>query len=449
MDAFQRYEAACRYINEGLIRTGDAPGSDRTRREWMESFLPDLDHPERSFEAIHVAGTSGKGSVATMVAEILHAAGIRAALHVSPYLQVATEKLWAEGRYASAEEFSGLVDWIRPRAEARRGEEVPMHGMASVGLALEFFRRRAVALGVMEAGVGGRSDLTNVMRTRVAVVSALGLDHVKTLGPELRDIAWHKAGVIRAGCVAVVLPSCPEIVDAARGQAREVGAELRLLARDRFGGRVDDRGRTRLTYRGERLALDDVPLGMRGLFQAENAALAVAAVEAAGHGVDPDAVTEGLARARLPGRLELIPPSERNPCPVLLDGAHNPDKLGAMLSGLLTLRRRRLHVVYGAIGSRSPDRELRRLAGLADTLVVTEPAVYQKTARPAEEILQVVRGETRALVERNALDAVAEALGQAEPDDLVAVTGSLYLCGEARERFYPAREVVERRCSWW
>jgi dihydrofolate synthase/folylpolyglutamate synthase len=284
------------------------------------------------------------------------------------------------------------------------------------------------------------------MQTRVAVISALGLDHIKTLGPELSDIAWHKAGVIKAGCSAVVLPSCPEIVDAVQRQAREVRAELRFLERDRFVGRVDDQGRTRLTFRGESLALDDVPLGMRGLFQAENAALAVSAVEATGLAVGQEAVVEGLLRARLPGRLELVPPSERNPCPVLLDGAHNPDKLGAMLSSLAPLGRSRLHVVYGAIGSRSPDRELRRLADLADTLIITEPRVYQKTARPAEEILEVVGG---GAIERDALDAVARALEHAGPDDLAVVTGSLYLCGEARERWYPAREVVERRCSWW
>lgn len=451
MDSWKLYHRACRYLNEGLIRTKDPPVDPaRTRREWMESFLPDLGHPERAFEAVHVAGTSGKGSVATMIAEVLCAAGIPTGLHVSPYLQVATEKLWADGRYASADELAALVDWIRPLCEARRRPEVPLHGMASVGVALEMLRRSGARVGVFEAGVGGRNDLTNVLRTRVAVITALGLDHVKTLGPDLRSIAWHKAGIIRRGCRAVVLEG-PEIVEAATEQGRRVGAELRVLSRQCFSSRVDEDGRTRITYRGPRLALDDAPLAMRGPFQGENAALALAALEALELPIEEQALRDGLGRARLPGRLELLPASEHSPCPVLLDGAHNPDKLRAMMSGLGPLRSGgALHVVYGALGSRAPDAELARLAALAETFTVTEPAVYQKSPRPAAEILAVVRragaGATAHSRAEAALDA---ALAGARPRDLVLVTGSLYLCGELRERWFPAREVVARRTSWW
>jgi dihydrofolate synthase/folylpolyglutamate synthase len=429
------YEHANHYLNEGLIRTEtpEAP-NPRTRREWMEWFLPRLGHPERRFEAIHVAGTSGKGSVAVMLAEILRAAGIRAGLHVSPYLQVCTEKLWIDGRHASPAELAELVAWIRPVCEASRGPHVPLHGMASVAVFLEHFARGQVELGVVEAGVGGRSDLTNVLRTRVAVITALGLDHVRTLGGDLASIAWHKAGIIKPGCRAVVLDG--PAVPAAREEARRAAVPLRIVRPGDLGG------------------LRGVELAMPGRFQLENASLALAALEA----LDDPRVTEehvrtGLARARLPGRLELIPAS---PCPVLLDGAHNPDKLGAMLGALEGLTYRRLHVVYGALGSRTPDAQIERLAALAHRLVVTEPAVYQKTARPADEIARVARRVARGAgehaevaVERRALVALDEALAHASEEDLVLVTGSLYLCGEVRERWYPAAEVVERRSSWW
>jgi dihydrofolate synthase/folylpolyglutamate synthase len=451
MDPWDRYARACHYINEGLIRTDAAAEPDpRTRRQWMEGFLPRLGHPERSFPAVHVAGTSGKGSVAAMIAEMLREAHVRAGLHISPYLQVATEKLWVDGRYASADELAALVDWIQPHAEACRGPQVPMHGMASVAIALEHLRRSQVEIGVMETGVGGREDLTNVLRTRVAVITAVGLDHVKTLGPDLESIARHKAGIIRGRCRAVVLEG-PAVAPAVE-QARAEGAQLRILPSASFDGQLAPDGRTLLDFAGTRYRLRGVPLAMRGPFQAENAALAVAALEElADDGLElPEgAVRAGLGRARLPGRLELIPASSRNVCPVLLDGAHNPDKLAALLTGLGPLRRRRLHVVFGALATRSPGVELERLAGLSHTLVLTEPRVYQKSALPCAELarhLAATGCHPVALpLPDDALDA---ALAAAAPDDLVLVTGSLYLCGELRERWHPAREVLLQRQSW-
>lgn len=451
--AWDLYQRACTYINEGLIRT-EAPQepNPRTRRQWMERFLPRLDQPQRSFEAIHIAGTSGKGSVATMVAEILDAAGIHSGLHISPYLQVATEKLWVDGRYASAAEFASLVDWIRPVAEACRGPHTPLHGMASVGIFLEHFRRCGVQLGVVEAGVGGRSDLTNILNTRVAVITAVGLDHVKTLGPTLESIAWHKAGIIKPGCRAVVLAG--PAVPAAREEASAAGVPLRVIEPADFDATTDPSGRVLLDFHGKRLSLKQVPLAMPGRFQAENAALAAAAVEELGvpfeERVTEPVVRAGLERARLPGRLEVVPRSDRNPCPVLLDGAHNPDKLTAMLSTLQDLSYRRLHLVYGSLGSRTPDRELRQLASMAATFVVSEPKVYQKSPRPAAEVAQAIAGQCRVVhLEPNPPDAIARALEHADPDDLVVVTGSLYLCGDVRERWYPAADLLVKRSSWF
>jgi dihydrofolate synthase/folylpolyglutamate synthase len=322
--------------------------------------------------------------------------------------------------------------------------------MASVGIFLEHFRRCGVQLGVVEAGVGGRSDLTNVLDTRVAVITAVGLDHVKTLGPTLESIAWHKAGIIKPRCRVVVLDG--PAVPAAREQARAAGVPLRVIEPADFDSTTDRSGRVLFGFRGERLSLRQVPLAMPGRFQAENAALAVAAVEELGEQVSitEEVARAGLERARLPGRLELVPPSARTPCPVLLDGAHNPDKLAAMLATLRGLSYRRLHLVYGSLGSRTPDSELRQLASISATFVVSEPRVYQKSPRPAEEVSQAIAGECQVIdLEPRPPDAVARALEHADPDDLVVVTGSLYLCGDVRERWYPAAEVLVKRSSWF
>lgn len=448
MDNWELYRQASTYINQGMIRTGEMLAAEHSRQRWMEAMLPDLGHPQRAFGAIHVAGTSGKGSVATMIAHILRAHGLRTGLHVSPYLQLATEKLWVDGLYASAEQFAGLVDWVRPVAEAWRRPDVPLHGMASVALCLDHFRRQQVELAVVEAGVGGRHDLTNVLDTRVAVITALGLDHLKTLGPDLASIAWHKAGIIQSGCRAVVLQG--PAVQAATEQAQAVGADLRVLSRADFHGVEDREHRMWLDFRGRRIQLHRVALGMGGAFQAENAALALAAVEQLELELNPHALRLGLGQAQIPGRLERI---QRPGCDVLLDGAHNPDKLQAMLSGVVSLRGDRpLHVVYGALGARSPDDPLRRLAALAASMIVTQPTVYQKPPRPAEEIAEVVRDVAPAAIEiePDPVQALQLGIQHASRDGgLVLVTGSLYLCGEARELFYPARDVLRRRSSWW
>ena len=458
MSDWDRYSAANTYLNEGLIRRDPPPEDEqrpqRKRREWMEWFLPHLDHPERAFPAVQVAGTSGKGSVAVMVAECLRAAGVRTGLHVTPYLQLGTEKVWVDGRYASARQYESLVQWIRPAAEACRGPFVPMHGLASVGVCLEHFRREGVELAVMETGVGGRNDITNVLDTRVALINNIGFDHLKTLGPTLDDVAWHKAGVIRPGCRAVVLDGTARL--AAQRQAREVGASLRVLGNESY--RADPgpegNGRVLFSYMGRRLRLERVPLSLAGAFQAHNAALAVACMEELdprGRWIGEEAVIQGLGQARLPGRLELIPPRAGAPCPVLLDGAHNPDKLAAMLGTLEAFRHRRLHVVFGGLGHRRPDSALARLGEMARSLVLTEPQVYAKAPRDAQEAADAVRGRVsaRVLAHPDPEAALDRALDLAGPDDMVLITGSLYLCGQLRGRFYPAQKVLSERCSWF
>lgn len=450
MNAFDAYLEANRYLDEGLIRTGAAPPSgSRTRREWMEAFLPAIGNPHRGLPAVQVAGTSGKGSTALFLAEILRAAGKHVGLHISPYLQVSTEKLWVDGRYASGEELLDLVRWIQPICEKWRGPEVPLHGLASVGVCLEHARRQGVDLLVMETGVGGREDITTVLETQVAVITRIGLDHVKTLGPTIRDIAWHKAGIIRPGCRAVVLDGAGR--EAAQAQAEAVGAPLTVLKAEQFRADVQPDGRVRLDFRGRRLHLRGVLLGMAGAFQAENAALAVAAAEALdpeGAWIDEEAVRTGLGRARLPGRLERI---EAHPCPVILDGAHNPDKLDAALEAVAGRRYSALHAVFGSLGSHDTVAGLRALHRRARTLVLTRPRVYAKEPRPPMELARLLRhqdgGHVGVVDDPEA--ALEQALGAAQADDLVLVTGSLYLVGQLRGRFFPSTEVVDRRASFW
>ncbi len=230
-------------------------------------------------------------------------------------------------------------------------------------------------------------------------------------------------------------------------------APLRVLTGESYRGGLDQTGQGLLSYHGPRFQLEGVPLAMAGPFQAENAALAVAAVElwdTEGR-ITAGAVEEGLGRARLPARMELIAPSAKNPCPVLLDGAHNPDKLSAMLKALEGFGARDVHLIYGSLASRSPNEQIKRLAALARTIWITEPQVYCKAPRPAAEIKALLDGESRgqALLEPHPPAALAAALNRARPEDLLLITGSIYLCGELRDYWYPTEEVILRRTSWF
>ncbi|MCB9555716.1 MAG: bifunctional folylpolyglutamate synthase/dihydrofolate synthase [Deltaproteobacteria bacterium] len=408
----------------------------------MERFLDLIDHPQRHYPAVHVAGTSGKGSTATMIAALLRASGLRTGLHVTPYLQVATEKLAIDGHYVSADEFAALIDWLRPLAERFRGPDVPMHGIGSVAITLECFRRQRVDIAVVEAGVGGRKDITNVVNTKVAVIGPIGYDHIKTLGPSLEEIAWHKAGVIRPGCAAaVVLDGAGRA--AAEEQAKQVGVPLTVLRADRYTYRLDHTGHARLDYFGDRLTIRDVRLAMPGAFQAQNAALALAALELLNEQLPAhDDLAAALAAARLPGRGEWLQLADGPK--LLFDGAHNPDKLSA-LGQMLATDKRRIHLVYGTLRSHPPGAATLALASRAASLTVTEPDVYAKAPCPATELALQFPG---AIAVERPEDAIARALGQAANDDIVLVTGSLYLVGQVRNAYYPAEQVLSQGTSW-
>lgn len=458
----ERYVQANHYLNEGLIRRAVVPRSaPPARRDWMVRLLDHLDHPERHFSAIHVGGTSGKGSVCAMIAHILHAARIRTGLHVSPYVQVATEKLWVDGRYAHVDEYAEVVDWIRPHMERWRDQDAPLHGLASVAICLEHFRRQAVDVAVVEVGVGGRDDLTNVLAAGVAVVTNVGLDHQRTLGTSLDEIAQHKVGIIHPGCRAVVYVhnAADPLCRAAERRANRTGAALRIIGPEHVSLRPD-RGRCRVTFRGRHLELRDAEVAMAGAFQGVNAAIALAACEEfdpSGDLISEEDARRGLRTARLPARLEVIDPGApfdgtTLPCRVLLDGAHNADKLAALTQHLLEWdgRPRRIHLIYGALDSKAQQEAGSRLARLVASATVTEPRVYGRQPRPAAEVAKTLASSVDGPIDvcPDPTAAIEQTLQRAQHGDWVVVTGSLYLAGNLRARWFPDEEVIVQRTSW-
>ncbi|MBN1774125.1 MAG: hypothetical protein JXB32_22895 [Deltaproteobacteria bacterium] len=413
---WRAYRRANAVLDGELLRRPDEVTCAKSRRERRVDahrvageLYAALGNPQRAWPAIHVAGTSGKGSVAWAVAHLLRAAGLRVGLHVSPYLQVATEKVWIDGRYIDGHGFARIVDRVAPFVRRLATPDCPasIHGIASAAVAFEAFRRAGVEVAVVEASCGGRYDVTAHLDTRVAVVTSVGDDHRDVLGPTLRDVARHKAGILRRGAAAV---------SGATGVGREV---LRAEARALGVGLLEVPARGR-------------PVG------ALNRALAEATVQA--FGVEPPV---GAVVPPFPGRLETIAEAPR----VVLDIAHNPEKARGLVRSLGADEGAVL--VLGALRGKNLPAMLRTLAGRCRRVVFTTPAVTGKSPVPAEELRGRFGGwfeEARAVPEPcRALEAGLRLAGRR---GTVLVTGSAYLVGALRGRWIPDRAVLLGRSSF-
>lgn len=427
MGAWETYLDVERRVNEGLIRLdrtrapvqGYGPRPE-ARIEAMRRFLGRLRDPQGGIPAVHVVGTSGKGSVAAATARILSAAGLRVGLHVSPYLQSMTEKIEVDGRFVSVEELAGAAEAVLPRAEPLLLDDAPasVHGMASVAIAFEALRRARVDVAVVEAGCGGRFDLTALADARVVVLTNVGADHLDVLGPGLEDVAWHKAGAARRGR--------PLLSGAIGPASRVVRAEAEASG----------------------ALLVEIPPG--GEARGHNAALAARAARLMGaelgREVDDDHVARGLAARGLAGRTEIVQERPR----VILDGAHNADKIAVAVEAALAGAAPGPRIaVLGLLASKATGALVRPLSGRFDAAIATEPRTWGKRALPAAETAALLSsaGVPAEAIPRPeaALDA---AIGRAGDEGTVVVLGSFYLVGQLRERWHAKREVVLRRSSW-
>lgn len=402
--------------------------------ERSRALLTALGEPQRRFPSVLVAGTNGKGSTSALLAAMARAAGYRTGLYTSPHLENVEERLRIDGRPIEPGRFAALLADLIDLAERETGSP-PTYFEAVTLAAFRWFAEEAVDLAVVEVGLGGRLDATNLADPILSVITPIGFDHQEFLGTTLASIAREKAGILRSGRPAVVWIEEPEAAESVREVASGIGANLHAASQEVrieetvFEGWAGQRVRLSTPVR-----LYDLQLALLGEHQAKNLGLAVRTAEMLGDlGFDrigEEAIAEGAATCRWPGRLEAI--ELKNGRRVLLDAAHNTSG-AAVLAEFLDRLGRPVDLLFGVLADKDYAEMLGLLAARADRIVLTTPA--SPRAKDPWELAALLRGRGGVLVEPDPLQALEGALAMG--GGILVVCGSIYLIGEIRKLLRP------------
>jgi len=411
--------------------------AERPRR-----FLALLGAPQDRYPAIHIAGTKGKGSVAAMCAAALRAAGLSVGLYTSPHLREFRERIRVlspddpDGRIPEAD-FATCMDRVRPLVE-----QTPDITWFEIVTAIAFlhFADSGIDAAVVEVGLGGRLDATNVLTPEVAVITSLSLDHTQLLGNTLAEIAYEKGGIIKPGVPVVVAQQKPEAMATLERIAAERGAPLIVIGRDwQYGSDPGAGGSPHSLTVTSSPEPDFIPpgatfaVGLAGEHQLQNAAVALAALTQARRrfpALTLDAVCAGLATVRWDGRLQLLQAGGDDRPAILVDSAHNEDSATKLVAALAhDYRYRRLILIFGAPEDKNVAGMLDRLVPLTDEIIVTT-ANHPRSATPEQLAALVAARGREAAITHSVSEAFAAALRVAGPGDLVVATGSIIVIGD-------------------
>ena len=402
--------------------TSQSPTLARTR-----ALLGALGNPEQSLKFVHVAGTNGKGSTSAMLASVLTAAGYRTGLYTSPHLVRFTERMSVDGAEITDDQLVALTDRVLAAADACGEMCTEFELMTALGLL--YFAEMHCDIVVLEVGLGGRLDSTNVIPAPdAAVITNIGLEHTAILGDTLEKIAREKAGILKSGSRAVLYAQTEEVMHIVRDICREKAIPLTVTAPETLETHASSLGGQVFTYRGK----GPYHLPLLGDYQLTNAAVALDTVEVLrgqGWAISDDAISRGLAAVRWPCRLELV---RRDP-DFLIDGAHNPQCVDALASSLEKLYgSKKLVFLAGVLADKDWHLMFERTLPLAKAFVTLTPA--SDRALPADTLAEDLR--TRGAQAHSAAtlqEGVKKALALAEENGAVCFFGSLYAAGEVRQ----------------
>jgi len=392
----------------------------------FRKFLDELGAPDGALSVVHVAGTNGKGAAAAALAALLTAGGKKTGLYTSPHLATIRERARVDGAMISETDFARLTGKLK-KVQAKSG-----HGEGGgyrttfellTALALLHFAEMKAEWAVLEVGLGGRLDATNVMAPTLCLFTRIALDHEGVLGEGLESVAREKAGILKAGVPAISVPQEDVVRGILEARAAEVGTELRFLGEDDFAG---------LGLDGDRRVLwNSKPLALKGDFQRGNLGLALAAYRfLAGRfdfPADEDLLLRGLTGLRWPGRFEVVGEKPT----VVLDGGHNPAALSAIFGEVRRLPAERRFLVFGVSANKDIP-AMCALAGSFDRIFLTE--ADSPRAAAVETLAALLPVEKTVAVPGGPVEALQAALSESRPGDLILVAGSLYVAGEVKAR---------------
>ena len=427
------YQEALEWIHS-TGRFGIKPGLGR-----MARMMGLLGNPHKKIRVIHIAGTNGKGSTAAFLSKILEEAGYRVGLYTSPYLEAFTNRMAINGEDIPEEKLVEIVNMIKPlvediSADPELGQMTEFEVVTSI--ALYYFAMEAPDFVVLEVGLGGRLDATNVIENPlVAVVTNIGLEHTEVLGDTIEKIAWEKAGIIKEGVQVVTAVPRLEALQVIQQKCLEQNAALFNLREkvniEKKSSSLEGQTFHYSNFQG--LQLKDLFISLLGEHQIVNSSTAVAVIEVLqgkGYHISENAVRQGLKDARWAGRLEVM---GKNPL-MILDAAHNTDGVKSLKKALKEqVKYNKLVLVIGILGDKALDDMLKEIIPMADKIIITKPD-SPRAAEP-ETVAQTAEKYTRypIILEDSIPRAINIALSLAEPKDLLLISGSLYTISEARK----------------
>ena len=403
----------------------------------VEELLNRMSDPQLAARTIHIAGTKGKGSVAAMVAQVLSDSGYKTGLYTSPHLHTLRERMSVDGSLISEAEFAAAMAEVKPFIESMKlgtGFRQLTYFEALTALAFAYFKKKRVDFQVLEVGLGGRLDATNVAKPVVCIITPVSLDHTQILGNSLEEIAREKAGIIKPGCWVVLSPQPVEAASVINDICREKKAKVVQVGKDitwhKTGGDLYHQSLA-IESRTSKYQVD-IPL--LGDFQLENTATAVAALEiltSEGFDISDTDLAQGFGRVKWPGRFHIM---QENPL-VLVDGAHNVASMRGLISNIKEyFSCKRIFLVFGT----SCDKDI---AGMINELVALSPQVIVTRAghSRAAPLSTLAEEFSRRGIEPEIIETISEAISRAlsiaDRKDIVCVTGSLFVVAEALDYF--------------
>lgn len=434
------YLEAQKYL-ESLIPSSDDKKYRNLRLERIEHLLLLIDNPHQAFKTVHVGGTSGKGSTAYLISKILTCAGYKTGLHISPHLQKINERMQINNKNISDQKLINLINWLKPyveKVERSNPFGSPSYFEVLIAATFEYFKRENIDIAVVEVGLGGSHDATNVIAPLVSVITNVDLDHTELLGNTVEKIAEDKSGIIKKNIEVITAIKQKNVLKIIKEKCFKQKSPLTIINLKNIKIKKINIKETIFDLKTKYNHYKNLHLSLLGRHQVENAALSIITVELLkkyNFEIKENNIKNALKNSSFAGRFEII---QKNPL-VILDGAHNPAKMKAFIQTIKELFNQKITIILGFKKKKDMLTMIKQLLPIAKKIILTK---FQTTIDTGKN-LSVEPGEIAQVIKKYKLSAKYEIINKpisaikktfkiTNKEDIICITGSLYLVGEAR-----------------